>query len=122
MSTSTTVAPAWRATFASASWRHAVERGLHILGQLVGIALAVQPHLDAGARGEALELSLEGGHEAVVVERRGAQVAGEVEQLLHRLVDEPLQLGDLIGPLRRASWASASSRSRIAVRAWLTSS
>ena len=44
---------------------------------------------------EALELRLHGGHQPVVVQRRRAQLAGEVEQLVHRLVHEPLQLGHL---------------------------
>ena len=80
---------------------HAVDRGLHHLGQLVGLALGVQPHLDPRARGEALELRLHRGQQPVVVERRGPQLAGEVEQLLHRLVHQLLELGHLRSALRR---------------------
>ena len=53
-------------------------------------ALAEQPHLRA-----------QRGHQAVVVERRRAQLAGQAEQLLHRLVGEALGLLELVGELGR---------------------
>ena len=94
----------------------AVDRRLHDLRQRVGVAAGVEPHLDAGARREALELGLDRRHQPVVVERRRAQLAREVEQLVHRLVDEPLELGDLgrrarAGSPARAPPGAAGSRS-----------
>jgi hypothetical protein len=73
----------------------AVERGLHVLGEHVGIALALEADLDAGAGREALQLGFDRGHQPVVVERARAELAGQVQELLHRLVHEQLQLGDL---------------------------
>ena len=75
-------------------------------------ALAEQAHLRAQRR-----------HQAVVVERRRAQLAGQAEQLLHRLVGEALGLLELLGELRAARsrpWRRAAARPPAS--AWLTSS
>ena len=76
--------------------RHAVDGGLGVLPERLHVALGLHPHLDPGAGREALELRVDRGDEPVVVERRGAQLAREVEQLVHRLVHEPLELGHLL--------------------------
>ena len=79
-----------------------VDRGLNVVGQSLRLALVGHADLDPGACREALELRLDRRHQAVVVERGRAQLAGQVQEFLHRLVHEPLQLGDLVHALGRA--------------------
>ena len=50
---------------------------------------------------EAPQLLLDRRDEAVVVERGRAQLAGKLEELLHRLVREPLRLRELVPQPRR---------------------
>ena len=65
----------------------------------------------------------EGRREAVVVEGGRAQLAGEVEQLLHRLVREGLRLGQLGAELgRRLRARGLEAQEQAPVSAWFTSS
>ena len=71
---------------------HAVDHELLIVPEPVGLALSLQACLDPVLLAEAAHLPLERGQQSVVVEGAGTELAGELEQLLHRLVHEPLEL------------------------------
>jgi hypothetical protein len=69
------------------------------LGQLTARRHEARP--DAGALAEGGDLGGERGHEPVVVERGRAQLAREVQQLLHRLGGERLGVRELVDEVRR---------------------
>src|SRR5438067_3296277 len=69
-----------------------VDDRLLVLGDRLRCALPVQQRLDAGLLAEARELALDRGDQAEVIERRRPQLAGQAQELLHRLVDERLEL------------------------------
>ena len=122
-STSTSRAPRVLGDVRQALLRDAVDHELLLVGQ--------RRHARRGGGSapampvrwpKSLDLAGERGDQAVVVERGRAQLAGEREQLLHRLADELLRLLQLARRPHGASPIVAESRSRIAVSAWLTSS
>ena len=74
----------------------AVDDELLFVGERRQLALRRhEARADARALAEGGDLRGERGHEPVVVERRRAELAGEVQQLLHRLRRERLRVGEL---------------------------
>ena len=84
--------------------------------------LGLEPRLDPALAGELAHVARQRRLEPEVVERRRAQLARQGEQLLHRLVGERPDLGELGGELGGAFSRAASSRSSRPVSDWLTSS
>ena len=72
--------------------RDAVDHELLLVGQRRHRAVAREAGVDPGALREVLDLRRERRDQAVVVERGRAQLAREVQELLHRLVGEALGL------------------------------
>src|SRR3954464_13419268 len=62
--------------------RDAVDRELLVVGQEGDRPLAAELRVDPGAVGEVAHLGVQGGEEAVIVERGGAQLAGDVQELV----------------------------------------
>ena len=80
---------------------HPVDHQLLLGGELRHRARERGSARDAGLVGEVPHLAVERGEQAVVVEHRWAQLAGERQQLVHRLAREPLGLGQLATQLGR---------------------
>ena len=72
-----------------------VDHQLLVVAQRRHVAAAAELGMDPGAFGEVADLLAQRRHQAVVVERAGAQLARQVEQLLHRLVGQQLGLAQL---------------------------
>ena len=96
------VAPAWRATLTAPPGRPGRSTVCTSSAQLVGIAPRVEARPRCrSASPKPLHLGLDRRHQPVVVERRRAQLARQVEQLVHRLVPSRLSSATS-GAARRA--------------------
>ena len=101
---STAVAPAWRADVRERLLGDPVDGGLHVLGQRRRGRPRVSRRTSTPVRAEKrLSCVSIAGTRPWSSSADRPQLAGEVEQLVHRLVHEPLQLGHLVRALGRAS-------------------
>jgi len=74
---------------------HAVDDGLLVLGQVGQLVVHAQLGRDARLLGEALELRAQRRLQPVVVQRGGAQLARQAQQLVHRRGGDLLGVGQL---------------------------
>jgi hypothetical protein len=82
--------------FRQALLRHPVDHKLLLDRQGRHRAARVEDRADAGLLAEVAHLAVERREQAVVVEHSRAELAGEREQLLHRVGREPLRLGQFV--------------------------